>query len=221
MIERSQGGARVVRLGELDAISVAGGRFLPLRRSLGVRAFGLNAFTAVSVGDQLVERHDEAGAGSGHQEEAYIVVSGRALFTVDGEVIDADVGTVIFVPDVGSVRSAVAEEPGTTVMVVGGPADRPLPTSPFEHWFVAQAPYARGDYAAAIEIVSEGLEEWPDHPVMHYQLACYHALAGNNDDAIAHLARAIAADPEVKGWASSDSDLDELRADRRFIAAIQ
>jgi tetratricopeptide (TPR) repeat protein len=212
------GSVRVLRLDEIEPIRVAGGRYLPLRRLLGVRAFGINAYTASSVGDQLIEEHDETGAGSGHQEEAYIVVSGRALFTVGGKEIDAPAGTVVFIGDIAARRSAVAVETGTTAIVVGGPADRPLAASPFEYWFVAEAPYQRGDYRAAIAIAAEGLEQWPDHPVIHYQLACYHALAGDPEHALDHFEQAIAGDPRVREWAASDSDLDSLRDDPRFAA---
>ncbi len=48
------GSVRVLRLDEIEPIRVAGGRYLPLRRLLGVRAFGINAYTASSVGDQLI-----------------------------------------------------------------------------------------------------------------------------------------------------------------------
>jgi tetratricopeptide (TPR) repeat protein len=205
------GSARVLRLDEIEPIRVAGGRYLPLRRLLGVRAFGINAYTTSSVGDQLIEEHDETGAGSGRQEEAYIVVSGRALFTVGGEEIDAPAGTVVFVGDIAAMRSAVAVQAGTTAVVVGGPADRPLSPSPFEYWFVAEAPYQRGDYRAAIALAAEGLKQWPAHPVIHYQLACYHALAGDTKEALHHFQQALAADSRAREWAASDRDLDPLR----------
>jgi tetratricopeptide (TPR) repeat protein len=168
------------------------------------------------AGEQLIERHDETGAGSGGHEEAYIVVSGHARFTVDERQIDAPAGTIVFVPDVGSCRSAVALASDTTAIVVGAPADHPLPVSPFEYWFVAEEPYKRGDYHAAIEIVSEGLEQWPDHRDLHYQLACYHALAGENDRALAHLERAAAADESVREWAAADEDFSTIRSEPRF-----
>ena len=211
---------RVARLDELEAIPVAGGLYVPLRRTLGVRAFGINAYLAARVGDQLIEKHDETGSGAGGHEEAYLVVSGRALFTVAGEEIDAAAGTVVFVGDVGVTRSAVALEAGTTAIVVGGPADRPLSVSPFECWFVAEGPYRKGDYTTAIEIATAGLEDWPDHPVIHYQLACYHALAGNPHDALDHLGSAIAGDGKLAGVATTDGDFDSLRDEPRFAALL-
>ena len=206
---------RVAHLDELDRIAVAGGEYRPIRRRLGVRAFGINAYTAAKAGDQVVEHHHE-GTGSGRQEELYLVFCGHAEFTVGDETIDAPAGTMVFVPDVTAKRGAVATADGTTVLVVGGPADSPIPTSPFEYWFAAEAPYNAGDYDRAVEIASEGLAEWPDSGQLHYQLACFHALAGRPEQALEHLAIAVANDPRAAGWAQDDADFDSVRADPAF-----
>jgi tetratricopeptide (TPR) repeat protein len=97
------------------------------------------------------------------------------------------------------------------VVVVGGPADAPIPTSPFEYWFAAEPAYRAGDYDRAAEIASEGLAEWPTHGTLHYQLACYHALAGRRDQALAHLATAVENEPRASEWAVADSDFDPIR----------
>ncbi len=206
---------RVAHLDELDRIAVAGGEYRPIRRRLGVRAFGINAYTAAKAGDQVVEHHHE-GTGSGRQEELYLVFCGHAEFTVGDDTIDAPAGTMVFVPDVTAKRGAVATADGTTVLVVGGPADSPIPTSPFEYWFAAEAPYNAGDYDRAVEIASEGLAEWPDSGQLHYQLACFHALAGRREQALEHLAIAVANDPRAAGWAQDDADFDSIRADPAF-----
>jgi mannose-6-phosphate isomerase-like protein (cupin superfamily) len=53
----------------------------------------------------------------GH-EEVYVVLRGRASFTLDGEALDAPAGTVVRVdPEVH--RHAVAAEGGTTVLALG------------------------------------------------------------------------------------------------------
>ncbi|MGN6378785.1 MAG: TPR end-of-group domain-containing protein [Gaiellales bacterium] len=202
---------RAVRLDELERIDVAGVTFRPLRRRLGVRSFGVNAFTADEAGQHVIEEHDESGSGAGGHEEMYVVISGRATFRVGGEQIDAPAGTAVLVPELTTRRSAVAAEPGTTVLVVGGPADRSIPTSPFEFWFAAEPAYTSGDHERAIEIASAGLEEWPDHGHLHYQLACYHALAGHPDAALDHLQRAVADRPETAEFAQTDEDLDSIR----------
>ncbi len=213
------GSARVARLGEIDAIPIGHGIFHPVRRALGVRAFGVNAYSARAAGDPLIEPHDETGSGAGGHEELYLVVTGRATFTVDDKAIDVVPGTLVFVP-AGVRREAVAAEPETTVLVVGGPADRPLPVSAFEYWYVAEGPYRDGDYARAIELASEGFAEWPDHPVIHFQLACYHALAGDREGALDHLERSCTGDPRAKAWARDDHDFDAIRDEPRFRAAV-
>ena len=208
---------RVAHLDDLDRIAVAGGQYRPIRRRLGVRAFGINAYTAEKAGDQVVEHHTEgAGGGSGRQEELYMVVTGHAEFTVAEDTIDAPAGTMVFVPDVDARRGAVATADGTTVLVVGGPADSPIPTSPFEYWFAAEGPYQSGDYDRAVEVASEGLAEWPESGQLNYQLACFHALAGRREEALEHLAVAVANDPRVAEWASDDADLDSIRDDPSF-----
>jgi hypothetical protein len=62
-----------------------------LRRHFDVRAFGVNAATG-NAGDEMIEPHhesdDEENRTNGH-EELFVVMSGQAVFTVDGEDIDA------------------------------------------------------------------------------------------------------------------------------------
>src|SRR3954463_9771207 len=94
-----------------------GNGWSPIRKQLGIQAFGVNAWTATEIGDRLISEHDEAPSG---HEELYLVVTGRATFTVDGEDVDAPAGTVGFVRDPASKRKAVAAEAGTTVFSVGG-----------------------------------------------------------------------------------------------------
>jgi tetratricopeptide (TPR) repeat protein len=209
---------RVAHIDELDSIEVAGGRYRPIRRRLGVRAFGINAYTAAKAGDQVVEHHHE-GTGSGRQEELYLVFTGHAEFTVGDKTVDAPAGTMVFIPDVDARRGAVAKADATTVLVVGGPADAPIPTSPFEYWFAAEAPYREGDYDRAAQVASEGLAEWPESAQLNYQLACFHALAGRREQALAHLGIAFANEPKVAEWASGDADLDSIRDDPGFPAA--
>jgi tetratricopeptide (TPR) repeat protein len=201
-----------VRVDELDPVAVAGVRWHGVRRALGVTAFGVNAYSA-EAGEEVVEDHDETGGGSGRHEELYVVLSGRAAFTVAGEEIDAPPGTLVFVRDPAARRHAVAREPRTTVLALGGRAGAALPVSPWEYWFAAHPAYDAGDYDRAVEIASEGLADHPDHPTLHYQLACYHALAGRRDEALAHLRRAFEGDPRTREWAAGDADLDSLRDD--------
>jgi len=202
--------ATVIRLDEVDSISVAGVNWLPLRRALGATGFGIAAFTAAQAGEHLIEPHDETSGGAGGHEEVYAVIAGRARFTLGEEKLDAPAGTLLRVP-VGLHRSALAEEPNTTVLAVGGRPGAALPPSVYEYWFVAEPAYRAGDYERAIEIASEGLADYPDHPSLRYQLACFCSLAGRGDEAIEHLRAAFAANPQTREWAAEDSDLDAIR----------
>lgn len=206
--------ARVVRLDQLDTVHVAGVNWSPVRRALGITGFGINAYTA-NDGERLIEEHDESGGGAGAHQELYVVFSGHAQFTVDGEEIDALPGTLVFVPELTARRTAVALADETTVLVVGGPAGSITP-SPWEHSFAA-LPFAQaGDPGKAYEIASAGLDDNPDQPSLHYNLACYASLAGDSDRAIEHLARAFEGDPRTREWAATDSDLDPIRSDPRY-----
>ena len=89
-----------------------------VRRELGISSFGINGFTA-DAGAQLIEEHDELGSNARH-EEVYVVLGGRARFTVDGEEHEATAGTFVFLPDPASRRTAVALEDGTSAIAIGG-----------------------------------------------------------------------------------------------------
>jgi hypothetical protein len=69
------------------------------------------------VGDRLINEHDESQEHDLHEE--LCLVSEGATFELDGERVDAPAGTLVFVrPEVK--RTAFAEEPGTTLVALGG-----------------------------------------------------------------------------------------------------
>ena len=73
---------KVLRLDEIEGVPVFGTLvWKPVRKPLGVTAFGINAYTAAAPGDEVVEDHTEEPSG---HEELYLVVHGHATFTVDG-----------------------------------------------------------------------------------------------------------------------------------------
>jgi hypothetical protein len=87
----------------------------PIRHHFGIHAFGVNAWRG-GPGDEVIKRHDETGSG---HEELYLVLSGRATFTLGGEEIDAPEGMCVAVSDPAVERVAVAEEPNTVVLSLG------------------------------------------------------------------------------------------------------
>ena len=201
---------QVAHIDQLDAIPIGGALYRPVRRPLGVTAFGANAYTAEEAGGELIEPHDETTAGSAFHEELYVVLAGHARFTVDGEDVDAPAGTLVLVPQ-GVHRQAVARADATSVLVIGGPPGAAGPISVFEHWYAATPAYRAGDYARAYEIASEGLADHPENGTLHYNLACYAALAGDREKALDHLRIAFERDPRTREWAREDDDLASVR----------
>jgi tetratricopeptide (TPR) repeat protein len=183
---------------------------VPLRRAVGATGFGVALWIAEAAGDPLIEPHDETTTAAGGHEELYVVLDGRATFTVGDQEVDAPAGACVLV-ELGTHRAAVAAEAGTRVLAIGGRPGAALPVSPFEYYYAAQPAYDAGDYDRAVAIASEGLRDWPDHPIIHYQLACYHALAGRLDEARRSLDIAFAGDERTRAWAAEDDDLSALR----------
>ena len=112
-----------VDLTALPVTSTPYGRWQRLNGPLGLTAFGLNAM-ACDPGEEFDIAHDENE--SGHQE-AYVVVSGRAAFTVGDERVEAGPGTVVSAPNPSQVRSYEALEPETRIVCVGAAPGTPHP----------------------------------------------------------------------------------------------
>lgn len=147
----------MTRVEDVPVILSGGVGYRLVRRALGVQAFGVNAFTA-DAGAQLIEEHDEVSVNAGRHEELYVIISGRARFTIDGAELEAGPGTLVFVPDPTSHRSAVAIEDGTSALVVGGRAGEPYEVSAWETCFEALA----GRREAALEHLRAAAELAPD-----------------------------------------------------------
>ena len=203
-------GWQSVRLDEIDPISVVDGTLLwrPVRRTLDIGAFGINAYLAPNAGDDVVEEHTERSLG---HEEVYVVLTGRATFTLDGETLDAPTGTIVFIRDPEVRRHARAEEPGTSVLAVGGPRNAAYEPSPWEDYFAAERHRTAGDYEAYVAELEDALRRRPDHPATLYNLACAEALAGRANDAVAHVRRAAELDPAYGEYAAKDEDFSGLR----------
>jgi tetratricopeptide (TPR) repeat protein len=208
-------GFEKVHVDELDRIPVAGVVWRPVRRRLGIRAFGMNAYSAEGVGKQIVEEHDESGLG---HEEVYTVVRGRVRFTVGEEELDAPAGTIVFIRDPSLRRVAVAETEDALVLAVGNAPGRAYEPSPWEAWFAAGPLVDDGRFDEAYAIFEEALREHPDHPSILYNYACAEARGGRRDSALEHLRRAVEARPELAERAHGDSDFDAIRDDPAFPA---
>jgi tetratricopeptide (TPR) repeat protein len=207
---------KVLHLDDLEALPGPGTlTWLPVRYSLGVRAFGCNAYSAHEAGQDVVEPHTEDPKLA--HEELYFVARGSATFTIDEQAYPAPAGTYVFVPDPSSHRYAVADEPGTIVLSFGGPPS--FEPSAWEWAFRASA-LRESDPAAARRILEEGLATHPESPTLRYELAVVAALGGRTEEALDQLAKAIEQHPEISEWARDDADFAALRNHERFQALV-
>jgi mannose-6-phosphate isomerase-like protein (cupin superfamily) len=110
------------RFDEMQTMSgFKGVSMTPLRRELGVSAFGINLITIDAVDDAEYPRHDHAGDG---QEEVYIPISGDGEIELDG------IGRIAIAPGemirVGpQVKRQLHPGPqGIRVIAIGGTPDK-------------------------------------------------------------------------------------------------
>ena len=206
----------VVHIDELEAFPVddEGLTWRPIRRRFDIRAFGVNAYTAERAGQRVVEEHRET---NGH-EELYIVIAGRATFTLDGEEHDAPVGTLVHCPP-ATLRSAFAAEPSTTVLGIGAKPGEVFEPSGWEWSFAAFSLLKQGEEQRARAELEAGVAARPDAWQGYYNFASLEARAGNEQAALGHLERAAELAPdEVGKLATGDQDFAPLREEERFLA---
>jgi quercetin dioxygenase-like cupin family protein len=183
----------------------------PVRRRLGITAFGVNAYTAEKGDERVVEEHEEK---DGH-EELYFVASGRATFLLGGEEIDAPAGTFVYAsPE--TKRGAVATEPKTTIVAFGAKAGVPHEISGWENIFAAFGHLKNGDEETGRETISAALADKPDAWQGYYNAACFESLTKNREATFEHLRRAIELDEKAREHAEKDEDFDWLRDDPEF-----
>jgi tetratricopeptide (TPR) repeat protein len=206
----------VAHIDELDAIEMPDGFvWHPIRRHFDIRAFGVNAYTALETGGQIVEEHTESQLG---HEEIYLVLRGRALFTVAGNEHELGAGQLVFLRDPQLRRGAIALEEDTIVLALGGKPGEAHVVSAWEAMFAA-VPYSREEnWDEAIRIHVEALVEQPDHPALLYNLACMEARGGRHLDALLHLQRSVELDKKFADYARKDSDFAAIVSEPGFPA---
>jgi tetratricopeptide (TPR) repeat protein len=206
----------IAHIDELDRIEMPDGFvWRPIRRHFDIRGFGVNAYSALEVGGQIVESHTEDQLG---HEEIYLVLRGRARFTVDGNEHELAAGQLVFVRDPQLRRGAIALEEETVVLALGGKPGEPHVVSAWEAMFAA-VPYSREEnWDEAIRIHVEALLEQPEHPALLYNLACMEARGGRHLDALLHIQRAVELDPKWADYAAKDSDFAAIMSEPGFPA---
>ena len=206
-------GYAVAHLDEIEELSDGRCPWRPVRHHFGITSFGVNAWTGRNAGDRIINEHDESEGDS--DEELYLVQRGRATFELDGERVDAPAGTFVFARP-GVKRTAFAEEPGTTIVALGGTPGKAYEPFGWEIWAPAHSLYEAGEYAAAADRGRELVEAHPEYTGPLYNLACCESLAGRTADAIEHLRLAIERSERCRSLAAEDSDFDPIRKDPAF-----
>ena len=203
----------IVRLDEIERRD----NWIPIRERLGIEAFGVNAYVRSDEGN-VISPHTEDMSG---HEELYVVLDGEAQFTVAGEELSAPAGTIVFVRDPSSRRGATGD---ATVLALGGRPGGAYEVLDWEGGWQfnrdAMRLYREQRYADAAQVLREGIAEHPDHPGMHYNLACFAALAGETDESLEHLRRAVELYPRFRESARADDDFAPVRDDPRFEQAL-
>jgi mannose-6-phosphate isomerase-like protein (cupin superfamily) len=201
---------KVARLEEIEEIDDGREPLRAVRHHFGITSFGVNAWMATEARDRILNEHDEE-----EDEELYLVHTGRARFELDGEQVDAPAGTFVFVPP-GVRRTAFAEEPGTTILAIGGVPGMAYEPGGWELWGPIRPLYVAGDYAEAADRARELVAEHPGYPMLLYNLACCESLAGQKDEAIQHLRAAAEQSERARTYAKDDSDFDPIRDEPEF-----
>ena len=73
----------------------------------------------------------------------------------------------------------------------------------------------------AIETMMRAYRVFPTEPIVLYNIACYFSLAGEKEQALSWLGRALRMSPELRMLIPDESDFDPLRHDADFQFVIQ
>jgi tetratricopeptide (TPR) repeat protein len=95
-----------------------------------------------------------------------------------------------------------------------------LPQTVEERLYASTLAINGGRYDEAISHLRLVRDEDPDNDHALYMLAVAHAQRGEHAEAIAHLERSIALNPENRALARRDPDLEALRQDESFRATL-
>ena len=144
----------------------------------------------------------------------YIVVSGRARFVLDEDEIDAPAGTIVFIRDPAVQREAIAEEPGTLVLAVGGKPGPAYEPSAWETMFYAIPASREGRWDDAIALHEEALARAPGQRALLYNLACMESRGGRHAGcAPAPAAGGRRSSSAGRPHAQTDTDFDAIRGE--------
>jgi quercetin dioxygenase-like cupin family protein len=210
-------GYEVVHIDELEELPINNGEFVwrPVRRRFGITAFGTNAYTG-DAGQRVIEEHSERD----NHQEMYVVIRGRATFTLGDDEVEAPAGTIVYARP-NTKRGAIAAEDGTAVLAVGAKPGVVFEPSLWEEVFAANAYAELGDVEKGRRLLRELLDAHPDAWQGFFNAACLEARLGDKDKAIELLEKAVELEPApAREFAQKDPDFDSIRDDERFRSVV-
>jgi hypothetical protein len=213
-------GYEIVSLDDIEIPGLANtARWASIRRHFGIESFGVNAWSA-DAGNDVIGEHDEVSSGAAQHEELYVVLSGKATFTVDGQTVDGPAGTIVFVRDPGVKRKAVADEAGTRILAIGAKRGEAFVPSPWERSAPSFPFFASKEYDKAIEVLEAAHAEFPDDATVLYNLACAESMSGHTTEALDHLRQSVAGGERFRELAKTDTDFDPIRGEPAFAEIV-
>lgn len=119
----------------------------------------------------------------------------------------------------------LAEEAWRGVLELAEARAQTVPSDWMRWWFAGWARRGLGDEAGSHEAFSHLVELYEARVKAkrgdHYNLACFRSLAGDHEGAIEAWEQAVAGERVDESWARADPDLEAIRGDARFEAALE
>jgi Tfp pilus assembly protein PilF len=94
--------------------------------------------------------------------------------------------------------------------------EEPTPQTLEERIYAATLALNAGRDEDALRHLTRALTDDAESGNVHYMLAVVHARRGNTEASLSHLRQAVELDPETRGVARRDPDLDSLRGTEAF-----
>jgi hypothetical protein len=151
--------------------------------------------SARSAPDRRAWRGTGRPRGPWSRRGVRVVLRGRASFELDGQELDAPAGTFVLVSDPSVYRRAVAAEPDTAVLALGGP---PTFQPSASEWIEWARPHLRSDPARARWILDELGAARPDSVGVRIGDALFAVAQGNLAVAREELAAVLEEEPSLR-----------------------
>lgn len=97
----------------------------------------------------------------------------------------------------------------------------PPPQTSGDFVYAATVALNAGDHAGALSHLQRAISTDEDNDHAHYIMAAALSLRGRTDEALQHLQRSIALNPENRSQAKQDPDLDNIRHHQGFRAVLE